>query len=325
VSKPSSQQRRRFRRFRRALIPWLFISPFIILFSVFTLFPLLFSVYLSFQEWNPVAGLQNMTFVGLYNYEQALTDPWMWKSLKNTVWLGIATTIPQHLIAIPVAYLLVMATRRTWRHIVTATVFIPFITSTVAVALIFYTMYASRTGIINQTLLWLTTVPGIGAMFQWVPDAMPIKWLSKSVLIKPAIAVVVIWKYTGFNIVIYSAGFLTIAEDLFDAARVDGCNAWQKFWHIALPMIRPFVFFAITLSIIGSLQLFEEPFVLTSGDSGGVGQSGLTVSYYLYLVGWEWLEMGSAAAISWLLFVVIAVATAVHFRVNGHKGLGRDR
>jgi len=282
-------------------------------------------VYLSFQEWNPVAGLSGMKFVGWYNYEQALTDPWMWKSLKNTAWLAIATGIPQHLIAIPVAYLLVMAVKGTWRHIATATLFIPFITSTVAVALIFYTMYASKAGIINQTLVWLSTVPGIGVLFQWVNDAMPIKWLGKSVLIKPAIAIVVVWKYTGFNIVIYSAGFLTVAQDLFDAARVDGCNAWQRFWHVALPMIRPFIFFALTLSIIGNLQLFEEPFVLTSGDSGGVGQSGLTASYYLYLVGWEWLEMGAAAAISWILFIIIAIATALHFYFNGHKGLGHDR
>ena len=87
-------------------------------------------------------------------------------------------------------------------------------------------------------------------------------------------------------------------------------------------MIKPFAFFALTLTIIGNLQLFEEPFVLTNGESGGVGQAGLTASYYLYLVGWEWLEMGAAAAISWILFLFIAIATAVHFYFNGRDGLG---
>ena len=294
------------------------------LFGVFTAFPLLFSVFLSLQEWNPVAGLSSMKFVGLANYVQAVDDPWLWKSLYNTLWLAIASGLPQHLLAIPVAYLLVTAVRGGLRHIYTATMFVPFITSTVAVSLIFYTIYSGNTGILNQWLLALADVPVIGRLFAWVPGAMPIRWLSSTDLIKPSIAAVVIWKHTGFNIVLYSAGFLTVSKDLYDAAKVDGCNAWQRFWHVALPMIRPFMFFAVTLTIIGNLQLFEEPFVLTAGDSGGVGQAGLTASYYLYLVGWEWLEMGAAAAISWILFVFIAIATGVHFWFNGRKGMGGD-
>ena len=315
----------KWRAFKKGVAPWLFISPFLLLFLTFTLFPLLFSIFLSFHEWNPVAGLGNMEYVGLYNYSLALDDPWLWKALYNTVWLAIVTGVPQHVIAIPVAYLLVSAIRSSLRHLYTATMFIPFITSTVAIALIFYSIYSSNTGILNQWLLALSGVPVIGALFSWVPEAMPIRWLGDSSLIKPAVAFVVIWKYTGFNIVIYSAGFLTVPKDLYDAAKVDGCTAWQQFWHVALPMIRPFVFFALTLTIIGNLQLFEEPFILTAGNSGGVAQSGLTASYYLYLVGWEWLEMGAAAAISWILFMFIAVATGVHFYFNGRKGMEGHR
>lgn len=313
--------RNRKRALREAMMPWLFISPYLILFVVFTAFPLLFSVYLSFQEWNPVTGLSGMRFVGLANYAQAITDPWLWKSLYNTVWLAIATGIPQHVIAIPIAYLLVTAFRGAFRHFYTATMFIPFITSTVAISLIFFTIYSANNGILNQWLLALSGVPVIGVLFAWVPEAMPIRWLGSADLLKPAIAMVVIWKYTGFNIVIYSAGFLTVSKDLYDAAKVDGCNGWQQFWYVALPMIRPFIFFALTLTIIGNLQLFEEPFILTAGDSGGVSQAGLTASYYLYLVGWEWLEMGSAAAISWILFAFIAIATSIHFYFNAREGL----
>lgn len=313
----SSRKRAR----RKQMVPWLFISPFLVLFLTFTAFPLMFSVFLSFQEWNPVAGLGAMKFVGLENYFLVIDDPWLWKSLYNTVWLALASNLPQHAIAIPVAYMLVTAVKGGMRHIYTATMFAPFITSTVAVSLIFYTIYSGNTGILNQWLLAASDMPVIGWFFSWVPDAMPIRWLTDSDLIKPSIAFVVIWKYTGFNIVIYSAGFLTVSEDLYDAAKVDGCSPWQQFWHVALPMIRPFVFFAVTLSIIGSLQLFEEPFVLTAGNSGGVGQSGLTAAYYLYLVGWEWLEMGQAAAVSWILFAFIAIATSVHFYFNGRKGL----
>ena len=316
---------RRRRKFMRAITPWLFISPYLILFIVFTAFPLGWSIFLSFQEWNPVAGLSSMEFVGLKNYALAITDPWFWKSLYNTVWLAVFSGIPQHLLAIPLAYILVVGLKSGMRHFYTATMFIPFITSTVAISLIFYTIYSGNTGILNQMLVALADVPILGWFFAWAPDAMPIRWLGSSDLIKPSIAFVVIWKYTGFNVVIYSAGFLTVSKDMYDAAKVDGCNAWQQFWHIALPMIRPFVFFAITMTIIGNLQLFEEPFVLTAGQSGGVGQAGLTASYYLYLVGWEWLEMGSAAAISWILFLFIAIATSVHFYFNGRKGLEGDR
>jgi multiple sugar transport system permease protein len=318
--KPASKRR----RWIKTLTPWFFISPFIIIFSVFTAFPLMFSAYLSFQEWNPVAGLSSMQYVGLENYRTAIDDPWMWKSLYNTAWLAVISGVPQHLIAIPVAYLLVNAIRSGLRQIYTATFFVPFITSTVAISLIFYTIYSGNTGILNQWLLAISKWPVFSLFLGWVEEAMPIRWLSSTDLIKPAIAFVVIWKYTGFNIVIYSAGFLTVSKELYDAGKVDGCNAWQQFWHIALPMIRPFAFFAITLTIIGNLQMFEEPFVLTSGNSGGVGQSGLTASYYLYLVGWEWLEMGAAAAISWVLFLFIAIVTAVHFFFNGKKGMGGD-
>jgi len=111
--RPNRPVRRTTKRARwtKTLTPWLFISPFIIIFSVFTAFPLIFSAYLSFQEWNPVAGLSSMQYVGLENYRAAMDDPWMWKSLYNTAWLAIVSGIPQHLIAIPIAYLLVTAVR----------------------------------------------------------------------------------------------------------------------------------------------------------------------------------------------------------------------
>ncbi len=262
-----------------------------------------------------------MKFNGIQNYIQALTDPWFWKSVYNTFWLAIVSGVPQHLIAIPVAYLLVTTVKRL-RNVYSAILFVPFITSTVAVSLIFYSLYSSNTGLLNQALLGLANLPVTGYLFSWVPDLMPIKWLESSAYLKTSIAVVVIWKYTGFNIVIYSAGFLTVSKDLYDAARVDGASSWQRFWYIAIPMIRPFIFFAITMTIIGNLQLFEEPYILTLGETGGAGQAGLTTSYYLYLIGWEWLEMGTAAAISWLLFFLIMVVTSMHFFLNRRQGLG---
>lgn len=303
----------------KTLTPYSFLMPFLVLFSVFGLFPLLFSVYLSFHAWNPIEGLSAMKYVGIDNYSVALTDPWLWRSLKNTIWLALTSGVMQHLVAIPVAYILVSFSDRA-RHWLTSAYFLPYITSTVAVSLIFFNMYSPHSGVINQTLTSLAHNPWLGWAFSWVLDYQPIRWLENSTLIKPSIAFVVFWKYTGFNIVLYTTGLMTIPKDILEAARMDGASALRRFWHISLPMIRPFIFFAITLTIIGNLQLFEEPFVLTRG-TGGTGQAGLTISMYLYKVGWEWLEMGTASAISWLLFALIATMTALQFFFFGKKGL----
>ena len=302
------------------LTPYGFLFPFLVIFSVFGMFPLLFSIFLSFQAWNPVEGLSAMNYVGADNYYIALTDPWLWRSLNNTLWLAIASGVAQHLVALPVAYILVSLGDR-MRHWLTSAYFLPFITSTVAAALIFFNMYSPNSGIINQSLMALADSTLFGWAFSWINDFQPIRWLDDATLIKPSIAIMVFWKYTGFNIVLYTTGLLTIPKDILEAARMDGANAWHRFWYISLPMIRPFIFFAVTMTIIGNLQLFEEPFVLTRGI-GGTGQSGLTLSMYLYKVGWEWLEMGTASAISWLLFILIAGCTAVQFFFFGKRGLG---
>lgn len=304
----------------KALTPYGFLLPFLIIFSVFGVFPLLFSVYLSFHAWNPVEGVAAMNYVGFDNYQVALTDPWLWRSLSNTLWLAITSGVAQHLVAIPVAYILVSLGDRL-RHWLTSAYFLPFITSTVAASLIFFNMYSPNSGIINQSLTALADSSVFGWAFSWLNEYQPIRWLDDANMIKPSIAIMVFWKYTGFNIVLYTTGLMTIPKEILEAARLDGANAFRRFWNISLPMIRPFVFFAVTMTIIGNLQLFEEPFILTRG-TGGVGQAGLTISMYLYKVGWEWLEMGTASAISWLLFALIATCTAIQFFFFGKKGLG---
>jgi multiple sugar transport system permease protein len=116
---------------------------------------------------------------------------------------------------------------------------------------------------------------------------------------------------------------MTIPKDLYEAARIDGAGAFKRFWHISLPLLRPFIFFAVTLTLIGQLQLFEEPYVLTRG-LGGPSQSGLTITAYLMRIGWEWYEMGTASALAWLLFLLISVLTALQFVFFGKKGLRND-
>jgi multiple sugar transport system permease protein len=309
----------RLDRFQRRYAPYFFISPFFILFAVFGLFPIVFSIYLSFQDWNPVQGLGTMRYVGIENYAFLLEDPWFWRSLYNTLWIAVVSGLPQHLIAIPLAFALVMGVR-SLRHQLTATYFLPYITSSVAIALVFQTIFGTQFGVLNQALLYLANAPWSAWLFGGLAENLPVNWLGRAPNIKPAISILVIWQFFGFNVVLYTAGLATIPRDYYEAAQIDGANLAQSFWHITLPLLRPMIFFAATLTIIGNLQLFDQPFILTGG-TGGTGQAGMTVAMYLYRTGFEWLEMGTAAAISWLLFIVIGTLTFIHFFFFGRSGL----
>ena len=299
--------------------PYVFLVPFIVIFLVFALFPLLFSIYLSFHVWNPVEGLSSMRFVGVENYGVALSDPWLWMSFYNTLAMGFATNTIMHLTAIPVAYALYRLGGKT-RHFYSSAYFLPVITSTVAVSLIFYNMYSADSGIINKALIALANTPGFSFFFGWINDIMPIRWLESMALVKPAVVIVQVWRFTGINIVIYISGLYTIPKEINEAAVVDGATTWNHFWSIALPALYPFIFLAVTLSLIGTFNMFEEPFILTRG-TGGTNQAALTISMYLYKIGWEWLDMGTASALSWILFVAIGIATAIYFAIFGRKGM----
>lgn len=312
----------RWHRWQRRWAPYLFVSPFFILFAVFGLFPTLFSIYLSFQSWNPVQGLGSMKWVGVENYQFLLTDPWFWKSLRNTIWIALASGIPQHVIAIPLAFVLVSGVRGALRHPLTAAYFLPYITSTVAVAIVFNTIFGTQFGLLNWAIDGLASWPVTAWLFSGIKESLPINWLGRAPYIKPAISILVAWKYFGFNVVLYSAGLATIPREYHEAAMVDGASPLQRFWHITLPLLRPMMFFAVTLTIIGNLQLFDEPFILTN-RTGGPSESGLTLAMYLYRTGFEWLDMGTAAAMAWVLFLVIGTATIVHFLLSGRRGLER--
>ena len=274
--------------------PYVFISPFLVLFTVFGVFPLLFSLHLAFQSWEPTSGLGSMEFVGLDNFAFALQDEWFWKSLKNTAWLAVASGAPQHLVAIPLAVFIHSSFKRL-RDGVLGAYFLPYITSTVAIAIMFSSLFSTDYGLINAAL---KTAFGLDNT----------DWLGNPDLLKPAIAFIVFWRYIGFNLVLYLAALQTIPKDLYEAATMDGAGRWQQFWCITLPSLRPMIFFGVTLSVIGGLQLFEEPFILTGGR-GGVDQSGMTSAVYLYRMAFDFNDFGGASAMSWLLFLVVVTLT----------------
>jgi multiple sugar transport system permease protein len=309
----------RLDKFQRRYAPYIFISPFFLLFAVFGLFPIVFSLYLSLQVWNPVQGLGTMRYVGLENYVWLMDDPWFWRSIQNTLWIAVASGVPQHVLAIPLAFALSRGIRR-FRHPLTAAYFLPFITSAVAVSLVFLTIFGTQFGILNQALIYLANAPWSAWLLGGMADGLPVNWLGRAPNIKPAISILVIWQYFGFNVVLYAAGLATIPKDYYEAAEIDGADGRRSFFHITLPLLRPMIFFAVSLTIIGNLQLFDQPFILTDG-TGGSSQAGMTVVMYLYRTGFNWLEMGTAAAIAWLLVLLIGVLTLIHFRFFGRSGL----
>jgi multiple sugar transport system permease protein len=281
-------------RLSPAVAPYVLLSPFLLLFAVFGVFPLLFSLWLAFQSWEPTSGLQAMRFVGLDNFAFAIQDEWFWKSMKNTAWLAVASGVPQHLVAIPLA-VFIHTRFKSLRNAAIGAYFLPYITSKVAIAILFSSLFSTDYGIVNSAL-------------RSVFGGTNIDWLGDPDHIKPAIATVVFWRYVGFNVVLYLAALQTIPKDLYEAATMDGASGVQQFFHITLPSLKPMIYFGVTLSVIGGLQLFEEPFILTGGR-GGSDQSGMTTAIYLYRMAFDFNDFGAASAMSWLLFAVVLVLT----------------
>lgn len=314
TSAPSAPIRRKRKPLHfRDVAPYVFISPFFVLFFIFGLFPLLFSAYLSFHRWDPAAGLSAMNWVGLENYIYIITsDDWFHSSLFNTVWLALVSGLPQHLIALPLAFFLHTAFGR-WRNAVVGAYFLPFITSTVAISLVFSSLFSRDFGVVNAAFSAMSEVPVLG----WLFPAEKIDWAQPEYT-KWMISFVVFWRYVGWNAVLYLSAMQTIPKDLFEAATMDGAKPWQQFRHVCLPLLRPMIFFAVTLTIIGNLQLFEEPFILTGG-TGGIDQAGKTAAMHMYATAFVDGDFGTASAIAWLLFLLIGAVTWANNRFLGQR------
>ena len=297
-----------------SLAPYAFISPFVLLFLTFGLFPILFSFFLVFHQWDPLQGIGAMEAVGMENLVFAIEDPLVWTSLSNTMWLALASGLPQHLVAIPLAYLINERLGQ-WRNTMMGVYFLPYITSTVAIAIMFSTLFSTDYGTVNVLLQSM-------GKWEFLSSVLPdqnIDWLGQPETIKPVVAMVVFWRYVGFNTILYVAAMQSIPRDLYEAARMDGARGFGIFWHITLPQLKPMMFFGVTLTVIGGLQLFEEPFILTGGK-GGIEYAGMTTAMYMYRTAFEFNDFGLASAISWMLFIVILVLTLVTnraFRVKG--------
>ena len=286
-----------FTRWQQHAAPYLFISPFYLLFVVFGLFPLLFSLYLAFHLWSPNDGLGNWKYVGWENFQLALgAADQFWTTLRNTVWIGLLSGVPQHLLAIPTAFIIHQVFRRR-QSILSTLLFLPYITNVIAISVVFGLLYSERLGLLNYAL------KSIGVD--------PVRWLGNPSLVPVSVAGVVFWRYFGWNVVLYLSGLQAISEDVYEAATVDGATRTQQFWYITLPLLRPMMFYAFTLTIVGNMQLFEEPLILT-GENGGSGGAGLTTAMHIFNTAFRDQDMGYASAMSWLLFLAIFILSMVN-------------
>ncbi len=278
---------------QRRLAPYLFISPFYILFVVFFLGPVLFALYLSFTTWN---GIDPIRFVGFHNFGEEFTDAIFLKALRNTAFYCGASLF----VVTPMSLLLAVALNAKlvrWKDVFRTIYFTPVVTSSVAIAIVFLLLYNTRSGVINSLLGRL----GIA----------PINWLGSQQWSKIAVQGLGAWRWCGFNSVYFLAGLQTIPQTLYEAAMVDGANRWQTFRHITLPMLRPVTLFVAVMALIGTAQTFEEPYMLTRG---GPVDSSLSLANYLYRVGPQYLRLGYAASQGFTLFALIFLFSWLQLR-----------
>ncbi len=296
-----AQRKRRMRAQQWA--PYVFISPFFILFLVFGVYPIGYSIVSSFYNWKLI-GTKPPVFIGFDNYVNVLTiDPFFLSAVVNTVFLMITGSLLQHVIALPLAILLNSRIVRAKELFKTA-FFLPYITSTVSVVIIFGNLFDTNFGLIN----WVLGLFGL-PHFRWSGEDLGIKVILSTILN---------WKFIGWNTVIYLAGLQAIPAEMYEAAEMDGASGFIKHWKITIPQLYPIIFLAVSLSIIGGMQVFEEPFVLTGGydNMGGSGNSGLTAAFYLMFTAFKAYKIGKGSAIAWLLFITILGLNAINRQVT---------
>ncbi|MGW1636368.1 carbohydrate ABC transporter permease [Streptomyces lavendulae] len=297
------------RRARRSLAPYAYVAPFFTLFAAFGLFPLLYTAFVSLHR----VELQTpgvMEWRGLDNYTALFSDSYFWTALRNTFTIGVLSTVPQLAMALGLAHLLNRRLRA--RTFFRTAVLLPYATSVAAATLVFAQLFGRDFGIVNQ-LLALT---GIG----------PVDWQTGTVASQIAVSSIVVWRWTGYNALIYLAGMQSIPSELYEAAELDGASGWRQFVHVTLPGLRPTIVFTTVVSTIGATQLFGEPLLFEGSVSGGISHQYQTLGLYLYEQGWGFFHLGRAAAIAWVMFLLILVlvgANALLVRSRSRKEAAR--
>ncbi len=277
------------------LIAYVFILPSLLGFIVFLVVPMIASLGISFYDWELLTPPR---FVGLKNFATLLTDRIFRDVVVNTLYYTFGL-VPLNLV-VSLGLAVWLNTRLRGLTLYRMAFFLPVVTVTVAVALIWRWMYEPRAGIVDVALR-AVGLPGPS----WLGDA---HWAM------PAIILMSVWKGFGYNMVLFLAGLQGIPISIYEAAMIDGANAWQRFWRITLPLLSPVIFLAVVLTVISSFQVFDQALVMTNG---GPANATNTIVLYIYQNGFQFFRMGYASAIAWALFVVIFIFTLFQMRLQG--------
>jgi putative chitobiose transport system permease protein len=285
----------RRRRRRRSPIPYLFLAPALILLGIFVVYPIIAVVYYSFTDYDIV---RPPVWVGTANYEKLVADPTFWLALQHSLVYLIVTPI-----LIVLSILLAIAVNRSLRgiHIFRALYFVPAVSGSIAIGLSWRWLF-ERNGLINSVL------QSLGLIDQ------PVQWLATPSLTLPIAMTLTIWAGVGYYAVIFLAGLQNIPEELYDAARIDGCNDFQKHRYVSLPGLRPQIVFVAVISSLAALKVFDEIYVLTN-RTGGILDSGTTIVFYLWKQAFQLSHAGYASAIAIVLLGITLVFSIFNVRI----------
>lgn len=293
--------RQRLSRLDVKASPYLYISPFFILFGLVGLFPLIFTFVVSLREWDLLKGPGE--WVGFANFAAVLGDRFFWNSIGNTISIFFLSAVPQLIAALIIAAILDqnLKAKTFWRM----SVLLPYVVTPVAVTLIFSSMFNEADGLVNN----LANLVGI-ADIQWKHDVFASHL---------AIATMVNWRWTGYNALILLAAMQAVPRDLHESAALDGAGAVRRFFSITIPSIRPTLIFVIITATIGGLQIFAEPRLFDVSNAGGIGGANRqfqTTVLYLWEMAFFRRDFGEAAAIAWLLFLLIVLFGLLNFFIS---------
>jgi cellobiose transport system permease protein len=278
------------------------VSPYYLLYAVFGLFPIGFSAYLAFHRWD---GLNPVTFAGLDQFRFIVHDATFRLAVVNTLIIWVLSTVPMLLMSLALAAMLNSVRR--FKLFYQIVLFLPSVTSIVAVGIFFKAIFDNNYGVLDDALRGL----GLPA----------VNWFDGYWSIKIVISLLLTWQWVGYNAIIYYAGLQAIPSDVYEAAKVDGAGALRTFWSITLPLLRPVILFTVVISTITGLQTFTEPQVLFgantagNGSVGGPGQAGLTMVLYFYQQAFVNNNFGYGAALAYAIFAIVAVFAIINWRI----------
>ncbi|MBH0099732.1 sugar ABC transporter permease [Salinibacterium sp. NSLL150] len=282
-----------------AFAPYMYIAPFFALFAVFGLFPTVFTFYVALFDWNPIGG---QTFIGFENFVTLYGDERFWNAMRNTFSIWILSTVPQLLLALFLAQLLNNA-RLKFANLFRMTMLVPYITSVVATTIVFASLFGRDYGLINSFL----NLFGIES----------IDFAANTFASHIMVSTMVLWRWFGYNTLIYLAALQAIPKDIYEAAAIDGAGGFKQFIFVTIPSLRPVIIFTVIVSTIGGLQIFTEPLLLSSpGLTGGAGRQFQTLSLFMYEQGFGDFKFGYGSAVGVTLFALIVVFSVINYLLS---------